>query len=253
MDRDASKDKELGDRLKFLRVTKNLTQEAAAKLIGVGYRSLQSHEGGKWPSRNTLKKYLEFHKCSKPWLVKGAGQPYPGFQNPKLKYPQPQNPLLLVERVGPVNSKATCDKPNEEDFCIVPVAEAYLNKSDGSLVLSEKLNDHYAFRNEWIRKIASAALNIIMMFIDGDSMAPTFENGDVVMIDQGRKHIKSGCIYALGTDDSILIKRLDPIIGSRVRVISDNKQEYETYTVDLEDLRVIGRVIWYARELARLE
>lgn len=249
MDLDSSTDKEFGDRLKFLRVTKSLTQEAAAKLIGVGYRSLQGHEGGKWPNSNALKKYLEFHKCSKSWLLKGSGQPYPGFQNPKLKYPQPQNPLLLVERV----SKATCDKPNEEDFCIVPVAEAYLNKSDGSLALSKKLNDHYAFRNVWIRKIASAALNIIMMFIDGDSMAPTFKNGDLVMIDQGRKHIKSGCIYALATDDSILIKRLDPIIGSRVRVISDNKQEYETYTVDLEDLRVIGRVIWYARELARLE
>jgi phage repressor protein C with HTH and peptisase S24 domain len=253
MDRDSSKDKEFGDRLKFLRVTKSLTQEAAAKLIGVGYRSLQSHEGGKLPNLNTLKKYLEFHKCSKHWLVKGAGQPYPGFQNPKFKYPQPPKPLLLVERVGHVNSKANCDKPNNEDFSIVPVAEAYLNTSGGSLILSEKINDHYAFRNEWIRKIASAAPNIIMIFIDGDSMAPTFENGDVVMIDQGRKHIKSGCIYALGIDDSILIKRLDPLIGSRVRVISDNKQEYETYTVDHGDIHVIGRVIWYARELVRLE
>lgn len=144
-------------------------------------------------------------------------------------------------------------KVDTDVFRMVPVAEARLNAGGGSVVLSEKINDHYAFRNQWLRKIASEVKNIIMMFVDGDSMAPTIEPGDVVMIDQGRTTIKTGCIYALGMDDSVLLKRLDLLYGGRVRIISDNKEEYPSYVVDAADLRIIGQVIWYARELVRLD
>jgi phage repressor protein C with HTH and peptisase S24 domain len=39
------------------------------------------------------------------------------------------------------------------------------------------------------------------------------------------------------------------VFVGRVRVISENRDEYPPYEVDQADLRIIGQVIWFAREL----
>ena len=72
-----SKNIEFGQRLKHLRKQKGLDQMEAAVKIGIGYRSLQNHEGGRWPNKNNLQKYLDFYKCNKTWLLTGQGEPYP--------------------------------------------------------------------------------------------------------------------------------------------------------------------------------
>jgi hypothetical protein len=38
-----------------------------------------------------------------------------------------------------------------------------------------------------------------------------------------------------------------------VRIISVNKDEYPPYEVDVDDVRIIGQVIWFARQLVRDE
>jgi len=84
-------------------------------------------------------------------------------------------------------------------------------------------------------------------------MDPTICTGDVALIDLNRAHIHSGQIYALRIDDTIMIKRLEPLVGGMIRVISDNRAEYPPYDVPRRDLCVIGQVIWYARELVQRE
>lgn len=70
------KDKAFGKRLKYLRKRRKLRQVDAAKKIGVSYKALQDHEGGRWPNRNNLEKYLNFYKCERTWMLTGEGDPY---------------------------------------------------------------------------------------------------------------------------------------------------------------------------------
>lgn len=56
-------------------------------------------------------------------------------------------------------------------------------------------------------------------------------------------------IYAINSRDDLLqIKRLE-FRAEIVRVMSDNKKIFEAYDIDPSKLRIIGQVIWFAREV----
>lgn len=113
-------------------------------------------------------------------------------------------------------------------------------------MLSESFKERYAFRNDWLKRVATNARNLVIMRVVGDSMDPTIMDGDIVMLDRGRPWLFTGQIYALGMDNDISIKRLELLTGTNVRIISDNKSGYEPYVVNRVDIRIIGQVIWRA-------
>lgn len=83
-------------------------------------------------------------------------------------------------------------------------------------------------------------------------MEPTLLSGDLVLVDHGRNYIAhQGGIYAISIDHEIMIKRIQVLHDKeKVRIISDNKK-YDPIDIDLDKVKVNGRVIWYARELER--
>ncbi|MFP4533345.1 MAG: XRE family transcriptional regulator [Desulfobacterales bacterium] len=137
------------------------------------------------------------------------------------------------------------------DFDFVPMAEAKLNAGGGHVVISEQYGELYAFRKDWLRQVATASHSIVLMMVEGESMTPTISDGDTVMIDMGRTRIKSGSIFAIGIEDTIIIKRLEYLVDGRIRIISDNRQEYAPYEADSKEIRIIGEVIWCAKQFIK--
>ncbi|MBA2881802.1 phage repressor protein C with HTH and peptisase S24 domain [Desulfosalsimonas propionicica] len=138
-------------------------------------------------------------------------------------------------------------------FDFVPMAEARLNAGGGNVVMTEQYGEYYAFRKDWLRKVATGPGNIVLMTVEGESMTPTISDGDTVMIDMGRTRIKSGSIYALGIEDTIIIKRLEYLVSGSIRIISDNRQEYSPYEANPKNIRIIGEVIWCAKQFIKTE
>ena len=103
----------------------------------------------------------------------------------------------------------------------------------------------FAFRKSWLKRKASSSKNVALMPVRGDSMEPIIIDGDVVMIDKGRRRVHDGYIYALGIGETVSIKRLYILPNGRCRVRSDNP-EFESYEVDLKEIRILGQVIWRA-------
>lgn len=68
----------------------------------------------------------------------------------------------------------------------------------------------------------------------------------MALIDQGRREVVPGKIYAIRSGDVVQIKMLEPLADGRIKVISRN-QAYPSYDVDPQDLYVIGRLIWSSR------
>jgi len=141
---------------------------------------------------------------------------------------------------------------NRGYFDFVPMAEAKLNAGGGHVVISEQYGELYAFRKDWLRQVATSAHNIVLMMVEGESMTPTISDGDTVMIDMGRIRIKSGSIFAIGIEDTIIIKRLEYLVNGRIRIISDNRQEYAPYEADSKEIRIIGEVIWCAKQFIKV-
>lgn len=154
-------------------------------------------------------------------------------------------------RIAGTHRRIRLPELNEGFFDFVPMAEAKLNAGGGGVVMSEQYGELYAFRKDWLRNVASSVSNIVLMMVEGESMTPTISDGDTVMIDMGRRRIKSGSIYAIGIEDTIIIKRLEYLVNGKTRIISDNRREYAPYDADTAEIRIIGEVIWCAKQFIK--
>ncbi|MBW2366771.1 MAG: S24 family peptidase, partial [Deltaproteobacteria bacterium] len=64
-----------------------------------------------------------------------------------------------------------------------------------------------------------------------------------------QKEILAGAIYAVGVEDTILVKRVEKHPNAMV-LLSDNKDYAPIYlkSEDIDSIRIIGKVIWSCRE-----
>lgn len=98
---------------------------------------------------------------------------------------------------------------------------------------------------------STSALRLISAY--GDSMAPTFADGDVLLVDTGVHEIRLDAVFVLSYRDELFIKRLQRRPEGVLRMLSDNKV-YDPIDITEEDrstFRVLGRVLlaWNARKL----
>ncbi len=81
----------------------------------------------------------------------------------------------------------------------------------------------------------------------GDSMQPTLLDSDMIVIDTLQNQLnKWDRIWAMSLHGAGAVKRLGPADRGMVEVISDNPS-IPNRTVKLEDVRIIGRVVWSGR------
>ena len=175
------------------------------------------------------------------WLAEGVG--------PRHRAPAPGGPPPASPQPGADGPAGQGPDPSAFDF--VPMAEAHLSAGTGAFVLTESISDFYAFRTEWLRRVVTSSNHAVLMPVAGDSMEPEIRNGDVVMLDITQRRLHEGNIYALRLGDTIAIKRLSLRPGNRILVISDNKEEYPPYEADLNDIQILGKVVWIARTLTK--
>ncbi|QPT08617.1 S24 family peptidase [Sphingomonas paucimobilis] len=82
----------------------------------------------------------------------------------------------------------------------------------------------------------------------GDSMAPTLQDGDMVIIDRSQRTIREqDALWAMTIGDIAMIKRLR-IRGERVTILSDNDR-VPLDEAHHEEIRIVGRVIFIGRKL----
>ncbi|MGJ8518062.1 XRE family transcriptional regulator [Carnimonas bestiolae] len=84
--------------------------------------------------------------------------------------------------------------------------------------------------------------------VHGKSMEPTIIDGSPIAIDKGCTSVIDGKIYALDHGGMLRVKRLYKLPLNRVRIVSDNSEEYpeESCTMGHADSpRIIGRVFWW--------
>lgn len=122
----------------------------------------------------------------------------------------------------------------------------------GSIVTEELGKPYFAFDERWLKGLtASQPENLSLVRVEGDSMAPTLNAGDDILVDlgDGPDRLRDG-IYVLRVDDALVVKRIavNPI-GRRLTVQSDNPAYPDWPDCGLADVNPIGRVIWSGRRI----
>jgi len=146
-------------------------------------------------------------------------------------------------------------EPDRGPSGLVPVRRTLVRASagPGSFAGEERAGPYFAFDDRWLKALTpSASSKLSIIRVEGDSMAPTLNAGDDILVDLGDSvdRIRDG-IYVLRADDVLVVKRLaiHPT-GRRVTVQSDNPAYPDWPDCNLETIHCIGRVIWAGRKIA---
>ncbi len=210
----------------------SLSQTEMGKLFNMPLRTYQSYEyGQRVPPSHALSSIARKFGTTVEWILTGVD-----------------------ERADEETGKGVLKKepsPGEklgQDFAYIPQVNGRISAGKG-LAPDNVIEMRVAFRKEWIARKGNAK-DMVLIKVSGDSMDPTLLNGDLVLIDRGRKYFEpQGGIYAIAVDDTIMIKRVQ-VVGDRAKIISDNKM-YEPFEVSADQVKINGKVIWFARELER--
>ncbi|AOK28902.1 MULTISPECIES: S24 family peptidase [Burkholderia] len=151
-------------------------------------------------------------------------------------------------------SKPATNTPANE-FVYVPRYDVKASAGVGFWLGDEgKARFTMAFRRHWVEHYLHAdPKDLSVLRVHGDSMYPVLHEGDNILINHAHTTPQDG-IYVLRLDGQILVKRLQWIGSSTIRVISANP-DYPPYEVtlnspeDQRDFSIIGRVVWYGRQL----
>jgi phage repressor protein C with HTH and peptisase S24 domain len=130
------------------------------------------------------------------------------------------------------------------------MVEARAAAGGGSLETGERVVGYYAFRRDWLAGKGRLS-SLRLLRVTGESMQPTLQDEDVVLVDLSQRDILAGKIYAVRMDDEMVVKRLEKKPG-RLVLVSDNRALYEPLEISLGEytnVEVLGRVIWMAREM----
>lgn len=122
----------------------------------------------------------------------------------------------------------------------------------GALITEELGKPYFAFDERWLKSLTpSIAEKLSIVRVEGDSMSPTLNAGDDILVDLGdaADRLRDG-IYVLRIDDTLVVKRLalNPL-GRRVTIQSDNPAYSDWPDCPIDQLDCIGRVIWAGRRI----
>jgi phage repressor protein C with HTH and peptisase S24 domain len=122
----------------------------------------------------------------------------------------------------------------------------------GALVTEELGNAYFGFDERWLKALTSSpAADLSIVRVEGDSMAPTLDAGDDILVDLGDavERLRDG-IYVLRIEDVVVVKRIamNPM-GRSVTIQSDNPAYPDWPDCGLDQINCIGRVIWSGRRV----
>lgn len=99
------------------------------------------------------------------------------------------------------------------------------------------------FVRDHVRPSQPAALRFIHAY--GDSMAPTFSSGDILLVDSSVVEVKIDGIYVLQAHGRLFVKRVRQRMDGHFEISSDNPTHR---TVDVlngdHEVKIMGRVLW---------
>ena len=139
------------------------------------------------------------------------------------------------------------------DDCItIPVlGEVKASMGYGVSVYSEQKTACYSISKKLIKDLGVNDSQTEIIFAQGDSMLPTIEGGDSLLVDHSRKEIYDGKIYCVRIEGQLYAKRLQKIPPNKVLVVSDNPK-YRSFEIDFSqkidfDFSVVGEIRWWGR------
>lgn len=199
-----------------------LTQTSLAKLSGLKQPDISKIELGTIKKTTELLGLAHALQCNPDWLKSGKG---PVEQSSRMKMFPGTDVAIMVPLL--TNGGSMGFGADDQDGDVVV----------GDLALSPK----------WVSDTLHPSKPTNMRFIHGygDSMTPTFNSGDVLLVDTGISDARIDGIYVLKAHDRLFIKRVRQRLDGTYEISSDNPVHKTVDTLNGgHDVTILGRVLW---------
>ena len=229
----------LGNRIRDARTILDLSQKALADRAGVSQALITKLETGGAVSTGRLVQLAIALNVRPEWLVSG--------EEPR-RWGQPK--LQSIDGTHPSKEAPYQDAPFSNQYTLVPRYAVHASAGVGNEIIQEDVLDRLAFKQDWLHKRGLSPESLGIIYAVGDSMQPTFSDGDVLLLDLNQKRAQDGKIFVLRSEEYLYVKRLQ-ILPGRIQIVSDNPkyQPFEVTSDDADLWSIIGQVVWVGRDL----
>lgn len=152
---------------------------------------------------------------------------------------------------GAVQRVASPARARGPGMILVPKLAIGASAGAGASVDGEAVEGEVAFDPKWLRDLGADPRALSIIRVEGDSMAPTLDDGDDILVDGGdaAARLRDG-IYVLRMDDVLMVKRVARAPGQgRISVISDNPHYRSWDNLPMASVQLVGRVVWTGRRV----
>lgn len=227
---------DISEKLLKFRTELRYNQTQIAEKVGVSQRTWSNYEMGvREPSEKVL---IELEKLGFQYKDNRGEEPVVQSNTPSIPLPisQPLERSRPREIEGKLIKYGTENSVPDGGF-VIPLLDQKLSAGYGAFLPDDDTPVAYIAVPRQLRRFGE---KLATLYVDGDSMEPTYFRGDMIICDSLGWDGEG--VYAIQMDGSGFVKRLSRKPGKLV-VISDNPH-YETYEVplDTDEIRIIGKV-----------
>ena len=209
------------------------SQRDLARLMRVSVNTIQSYETGSLPRGEHFLNLARVLQCSLDWLV-GLGGESLSWQ-------------IMVEddefrQAGspPSAARSVREAPRSWVFPL------FLELENGES-LSFRPGTPISFERKWLTALIEEAAQARLVWVKGPAMQPTYNDGDLLLVDTGQRQVYQGQAYAIRLGENLLVNRVEIRPGGIYRIVSDNRDIALPYEVEAEQVEVLGQVVWCGR------
>ena len=124
----------------------------------------------------------------------------------------------------------------------VPRLALEASAGPGATAAEEIPFDAFRFSRRWLRENGLDPAQLSAIRVIGDSMDPLLRGGDEILVDRTPRAFREG-VHVVRLGEALHVKLLQAVPPDRLRLISKNPA-YEPVEVAMEDVDVVGRVVW---------
>lgn len=136
---------------------------------------------------------------------------------------------------------------NTSEFATVPFYDVEASCGHGAWNDEENIISTLAFRKDWLKAEGLDAAHLAVIRSRGDSMEPTIQSGDTLLIDLRVTSPRTDGIYIIEQDGGLSAKRIQRAPDGTLYIRSDNPAYREFVMSPDTPLNIIGRLVWFGR------
>lgn len=155
----------------------------------------------------------------------------------------------LQENEVPTSFLDSVVLPLDKAIIQIPVrSEVELSCGTGTIANADFVTDSIGFDRNYIRRLGGNPETVSIVYAKGDSMEGKISSGDSLLIDESKRYINDGMIYAFVYDSELYCKKIQKNPGE-LWAISLN-EEYKPFKIEKDKpFEIVGLVVGVIKKM----